>query len=58
MSAEQVGCESIRRQCVTHRSWLKDSWHLGRREYTRVELDSPRMVTFAKGALKVSDYFA
>jgi len=29
MAAGQVGCESIRRQFVTHQSWLKDSWRLG-----------------------------
>lgn len=55
MTAEQVGCESIRRQCViTHQSWLKDFWRLGAKsEYTRVQHYNPIMVIFAKGALKV-----
>lgn len=59
MTAEQVGCESIRRQCIRHRSWLKGSWRLGAKsEYTRAQLDNPRMVIFAKVGLKVSHSIA
>ncbi len=58
MIAEQVGCESIRRQCVTHRSWLKDLGALvASKSNYRVEQDNPRMIIFAKGACEESRYY-